>query len=77
MKRPITLLLMLTITLLLSAQELNLERLTLEETIAYALEHAPERIRQKLLVGEAEIQLDEARLRTCPTSSRRSICVAT
>lgn len=66
MKRPITLLLLLTITLLLSAQELNLERLTLEETIAYALEHAPERIRQKLLVGEAEIQLDEARLQHLP-----------
>ncbi len=66
MKRPITLFLLLTITLLLPAQELHLERLTLEETIAYALEHAPERIRQKLMVGEAEIQLDEARLQHLP-----------
>lgn len=66
MKRSITLLLLLSFTLLLPAQELNTERLTLEETISYALEHAPERIRQKLLVGEAEIQLDEARLQHLP-----------
>src|SRR5690554_2417334 len=66
MKRSITFLLLLSITLLLPAQELNTERLTLEETIAYALEHAPEQIRQKLMVGEAEIRLDEARLRHLP-----------
>ena len=66
MKRSITLLLLLSFTLLLPAQELNTERLTLEETIAYALEHAPERIRQKLMVGEAELRLDEARLQNLP-----------
>ncbi|HPD87298.1 MAG TPA: TolC family protein, partial [Proteiniphilum sp.] len=66
MKRSITLLLLLSFTLLLPAQELNTERLTLEETISYALEHAPERIRQKLMVGEAEIRLDEARLQHLP-----------
>lgn len=66
MKRSITLLLLLSFTLLLPAQELNTERLTLEETIAYALEHAPERIRQKLMVGEAELRLDEARLQHLP-----------
>ena len=66
MKRPITLLLLLSITLLLPAQELHPERLTLEETIAYALEHAPERIRQKLMVDEAAIELDEARLQQLP-----------
>ncbi|MCK9342254.1 MAG: TolC family protein, partial [Synergistaceae bacterium] len=38
----------------------------MEETIAYALEHAPERIRQKLMVGEAELRLDEARLQNLP-----------
>ena len=66
MKRSITLLLLLSFTLLLPAQELLPEWLTLEETIAYALEHAPERIRQKLKVGEAELQLDEARLKHLP-----------
>lgn len=58
--------LLLSFTLLLPAQELNPERLTLEETITYALEHAPERIRQKLMVGEATILLDEARLQHLP-----------
>ena len=66
MKRSKTLLLLLSITLLLRAQELHLECLTMEETIAYALEHAPERIRQKLMVGEAELRLDEARLQNLP-----------
>ena len=58
--------LLLSFTLLLPAQELNPERLKLEEAIAYALEHAPERIRQKLQVGEAVIRLEEARLQHLP-----------
>lgn len=66
MKRSNILLLLLSFTLLLPAQELNPERLKLEETIAYALEHAPERIRQKLQVGEAVIRLEEARLQHLP-----------
>ena len=57
---------MLSLTLLLPAQELRPERLTLEETIAYALEHAPERIRQKLMVDEAAIRLNETRLQQLP-----------
>lgn len=66
MKRSNILLLLLSFTLLLPAQELNPERLKLEEAIAYALEHAPERIRQKLQVGEAVIRLEEARLQHLP-----------
>lgn len=66
MKRSISLLLLLSLTLLLPAQELRPERLTLEETIAYALEHAPERIRQKLMVDEAAIRLNETRLQQLP-----------
>lgn len=66
MKRSISLLLLLSLTLLLPAQELRSERLTLEETIAYALEHAPERIRQKLMVDEAAIRLNETRLQQLP-----------
>ena len=66
MKRSITLLLLLSFTLLLPAQELKPERLTLEETIAHALEHAPEQISQKLKVDEAAIRIDEARLQHLP-----------
>ncbi|QRX62945.1 TolC family protein [Dysgonomonadaceae bacterium zrk40] len=66
MKRSITLSLLLSLTLFLPAQELRPERLTLEETIAYALEHAPERIRQKLMVDEAAIRLNETRLQQLP-----------
>ena len=66
MKRSITFLLLLSFTLLLPAQELKPERLTLEETIAHALEHAPEQISQKLKVDEAAIRIDEARLQHLP-----------
>ncbi|HBG58745.1 TolC family protein [Proteiniphilum sp. UBA1028] len=66
MKKSITLLLLLSFTLLLPAQELHPKRLTLEEIIAYALEHAPEKISQKMKVDEAKIRLDEARLQHLP-----------
>lgn len=67
MKRILYIVIAFLLPFLGSAQEIWLENLSLNQAIAYSLEHSPLHTVQKMKVEEARLQVEEARLLHIPT----------